>query len=75
MSTPNVIFTNFLYHISSSYPSKRIEELQTALDKYGGKRHDGNDLEGVNLIITNSLRFEGWERVKGKEGVLVVTVR
>jgi len=74
MSTPTAIFSKFTYHIPPSYSPERIKDLQNALDRYGGKLHDGKDLEGVNLIITNSLRFEGWESVKGKDGVIVVTV-
>ena len=77
-------FASFKYHISSSFPSHRIEELKHVLDRNGASEV-GNDEEWwkeVNLVVSNSMWFEGWEEVKernekrktGEEGVEEVYV-
>jgi hypothetical protein len=77
-------FATFKYHISPSFPPQRIEELKHVLDRNGASEvANGEDwLKEVNLIVSNSMRFEGWEEVKernerrktGEEGVEEVYV-
>lgn len=61
-----MLFTSFKYHISSSFPSSRIEELKHVLDGNGACETAGGEgwLKEVNLVVTNSMKFEGWEEVK-----------
>ena len=59
-------FTSFKYHISPSFPSDRIEELKHVLDHNGASEVGNGEgwLKVVNLVVSNSMRFEGWEEIK-----------
>ena len=59
-------FASFKYHISSSFPSHRIEELKHVLDRNGASEVGNGEgwFKEVNLVVSNSMRFEGWEEVK-----------
>jgi mediator of DNA damage checkpoint protein 1 len=62
-----MLFASFNYHISPSFPSPRIEELKHVLDSNGASEVAASGegwLKEVNLVVTNSMRFEGWEDVK-----------
>ena len=77
-------FASFIYHISPSFSSQRIEELKHVLDRNGASEVEKGEgwLKEVNLVVSNSMRFEGWEEVKernerrkaGEEGVEEVYV-
>jgi mediator of DNA damage checkpoint protein 1 len=59
-------FASFKYHISPSFPSCRIEELKHVLDCNGASEVGNGEgwLKEVNLVVSNSMKFEGWEEVK-----------
>ena len=60
-----MLFASFKYHISPSFPSTRIEELRHVLERNGASSCDGEAwLKEVNLVVSNSTKFEGWEDVK-----------
>ena len=59
-------FASFKYHISPSFPPHRIEELKHVLDRNGASEVENSEewLKEVNLVVSNSMKFEGWEEVK-----------
>lgn len=59
-------FASFKYHISPSFPPHRIEELRHVLDLNGASEVENGEgwLKEVNLVVSNSMRFEGWEEIK-----------
>ena len=67
-----MLFASFKYHISPSFTFTRIEELKHVLDRNGA--HEAG-LKEVNLVITNSMKFEGWEEVKEKNESRKTAVR
>ncbi|KAF9037073.1 hypothetical protein BJ165DRAFT_1375475 [Panaeolus papilionaceus] len=68
------LFNKARYFIASSITPQRALELSFLLDNNGAKKAEqGPEDDELNLIITNSLRFEGWQSVSGKEGVELVT--
>ncbi|KAF9480753.1 hypothetical protein BDN70DRAFT_856332 [Pholiota conissans] len=64
---PDDFFKGQTYHIASSFPPARAEELDAALSAHGATRAEGvNDLS-LNLVIADSPVWEGWEIVEQRE--------
>lgn len=77
-----MLFASFRYHISPSLSSTRIEELKHVLDSNGACEAASSEAwwKEANLVVSNSLKFEGWEQVeernalkKEEEEVYIVT--
>ncbi|KAJ3510240.1 hypothetical protein NLJ89_g4795 [Agrocybe chaxingu] len=69
------IFAGITYHLASSLPPTRAEELAFVLDAHGGQAADkelGVKDPKLTTVVSNSVRFEGWEvvaaRMEGQGG-------
>jgi hypothetical protein len=69
-----LIFDSVFYHLPLSLSPQRRTELSSVLDANGAQQVQLNRSK-LTHVITNTNRFEGWESVKDREGVKVVTVR
>ena len=65
-----MIFNGVSYHLSSSLPPSRAQELDVVLINNGATPADS--LATATHVVTNSNQFEGWQNVA--ENTLVVTV-
>ena len=69
-----LIFDSVFYHLPASLSPQRRAELSTVLDANGGQEVELRRSK-LTHVVTNTNRFEGWEGVKERETVKVVTVR
>jgi mediator of DNA damage checkpoint protein 1 len=72
MSQPSKrIFSDIKYHLPSSWPGPRRNDLIKLIEANGGS--PANDILDATHVVTNTHQFERWREVP--EGVAVVTVR
>lgn len=64
---PDTFFAGLTYHIASSFPPGRAEELDAALSTYGATRAESVRDEKLNLVVADSAVWEGWEVVEKRE--------
>lgn len=64
-----MLFTDVKYAISSSFPDNRQIELEKVLDANGANKAD---LRQATHVVTDSLQFEGFEKVPPDTAIVSV---